>query len=93
MNNQQLYVLLMAMIAELDNAIAEAEGEMPEDAERVQIEGKKLKDEYAGRLGFYFTDEFYEDYTVSGNYVALTPLLRLSERWDDRIKMLLSGGE
>lgn len=93
MNNQQLYVLLMSMIAELDNAIADAESKMPEDAEREQIEGKKLKDEYVGRLGIYISDGYYETYTVQGNYVALEPLAALRERWDDRIKMLLSGAE
>jgi len=92
MTNEQLYLLLTTMLAELDAAIDGARNAMPGAAERETLSGWRTKAEYVGKI-LLFTpiEETHEPHTIYGEYLALVPLVALRDAWQERVDMLVTG--
>lgn len=87
-----LYLLLMSMLDDLRAAIGDVDALMPEDAERVRVPQKQLKEEYRNDpFRFGMIPEAWEVVEEVGDFVALTPLFGVADKWEARIKMLLDG--
>lgn len=90
MTNEQLHIYLAGLLAELDTAIDATRDLLPEDAERETEQAWRRRPEYEGALLWFFDETKCERVTVTGEYLALTPLVALREAWQERMDVLVS---